>query len=107
MWLAQADPLRRGRPSVNLLDARYERVRAAGRWVLDSRLISSHDILVVHNALFYTQDMLADIVVFDGLDELDALGPYEILRRADNSGIDFSVRLVTHTGQRSVCAASG
>jgi len=51
--------------------------------------------------------MLADIVVFDGLDELDALGPYEILRRAGQLSIDFSVRLVTHTGQRSVCAASG
>jgi len=39
--------------------------------------------------------MLADIVVFDGLDELDALGPYEILRRAGQLSIDFSVRLVT------------
>ena len=108
MWLAQADPLRRGRPSVNLLDARYERVSrsgTAGYWIHGS--FSSHDILVVHNALFYTQDMLADIVVFDGLDELDALGPYEILRRAGQLSIDFSVRLVTHTGQRSVCAASG
>ena len=51
--------------------------------------------------------MLADIVVFDGLDELDALGPYEILRRAGQLSIDFSVRLVTYSGQSTVCAASG
>jgi transcriptional regulator GlxA family with amidase domain len=61
----------------------------------------------VRNDLFYTQVMLADIVVFDGLDELDALGPYEILRRAGQLSIDFSVRLVTYTGQNTVCAASG
>lgn len=64
-------------------------------------------ILKVRNHLFYTQVMLADIVVFDGLDELDALGPYEILRRAGQLSIDFSVRLVTYTGQNTVCAASG
>jgi transcriptional regulator GlxA family with amidase domain len=59
------------------------------------------------NDLFYTQVMRADIVVYDGLDELDALGPYEILRRAEHLSIDFSVRLVTHTGQHTVCGASG
>jgi transcriptional regulator GlxA family with amidase domain len=68
---------------------------------------SAHAIPITHNDLFYTQVMLADIVVFDGLDELDALGPYEILRRAGQLSIDFSVRLVTHTGQPTVCAASG
>jgi transcriptional regulator GlxA family with amidase domain len=51
--------------------------------------------------------MRADIVVFDGLDELDALGPYEILRRAEHLSIDFSVRLVSHTGQNTVCGAHG
>ncbi|MGB8195949.1 MAG: DJ-1/PfpI family protein [Acidimicrobiales bacterium] len=51
--------------------------------------------------------MLADIVVFDGLDDLDALGPFEILRRAGQLSIDFSVRLVTYTGQHTVTAASG
>lgn len=51
--------------------------------------------------------MRADIVVFDGLDELDALGPYEILRRAEQLSIDFAVRLVTATGQDSVCGAHG
>lgn len=51
--------------------------------------------------------MRADIVVYDGLDELDALGPYEILRRAEHLSIDFSVRLVAHTGQNTVCGAGG
>jgi transcriptional regulator GlxA family with amidase domain len=51
--------------------------------------------------------MRADIVVFDGIDELDALGPYEILRRAEQLSIDFAVRLVTQTGQESVCGAHG
>ena len=64
-------------------------------------------MLVVRNDLFYTRVMRADIVVFDGLDELDALGPYEILRRAEHLSIDFSVRLVTPTGQSTVCGAHG
>jgi transcriptional regulator GlxA family with amidase domain len=63
--------------------------------------------LRIRKYLFYTQVMLADIVVFDGLDELDALGPFEILRRAGQLSIDFSVRLVTHSGQQTVTAASG
>jgi transcriptional regulator GlxA family with amidase domain len=51
--------------------------------------------------------MLVDIVVFDGVDELDALGPLEILRRAEQQTDDFSVRLVTHTGADSVRGACG
>ncbi len=69
--------------------------------------VSTSSKLLIRKDLFYTQVMLADIVVFDGLDELDALGPYEILRRAGQLSIDFSVRLVTTTGQPTVCAASG
>jgi transcriptional regulator GlxA family with amidase domain len=69
--------------------------------------ISKNLILFQRYCQPYTRGMLADIVVFDGLDELDALGPYEILRRAGQLSIDFSVRLVTHTGQETVCAASG
>jgi transcriptional regulator GlxA family with amidase domain len=61
----------------------------------------------MRNDLFYTQVMRADIVVFDGLDELDALGPYEILRRAEQLSIDFAVRLVTPSGQNSVRGAFG
>ena len=39
--------------------------------------------------------MRADIVVYDGLDELDALGPFEVLRKAEQLTDDFTVRLVT------------
>jgi len=55
----------------------------------------------------YTRGMLVDIVVFDGVDELDALGPLEILRRAQQATDDFSVRLVTHSGNDSVRGACG
>jgi transcriptional regulator GlxA family with amidase domain len=51
--------------------------------------------------------VLVDIVVFDGLDELDAIGPFEVLRRAQRAQPSFIVRLVSVTGQRSVRAAAG
>ena len=51
--------------------------------------------------------MLADIVVFDGLDEMDALGPLEVLRKAQLLDEDFSVRLVTYAGQSSVRGGGG
>src|SRR5439155_7536352 len=38
--------------------------------------------------------VLIDIVVYDGLDEMDALGPLEVLRSASRNA-DLSVRLVT------------
>jgi transcriptional regulator GlxA family with amidase domain len=43
-----------------------------------------------------------DIAVFDGMDELDAIGPLEVLRRAG-----FDVRLVTLEPQQSVTCAYG
>jgi uncharacterized protein (DUF427 family)/putative intracellular protease/amidase len=36
-----------------------------------------------------------DIVLFDGVDELDAVGPLEVLRGAAAAGADLEVRLVT------------
>jgi transcriptional regulator GlxA family with amidase domain len=39
--------------------------------------------------------VLIDIAVFDGFDELDALGPLEVLRNAASMGAPFDVRLVT------------
>lgn len=39
--------------------------------------------------------MLIEILVFDGVDELDALGPLEVLRSAAAAGADFQVRLVS------------
>ena len=50
--------------------------------------------------------MLIDIVVYDGLDEMDALGPLEVLRSASRSA-DISVRLVTREAQRVVTGAYG
>src|SRR5437899_844838 len=35
-----------------------------------------------------------DILVFDGVDELDAVGPLEVLRSAATAGADINVRLV-------------
>jgi putative intracellular protease/amidase len=39
-----------------------------------------------------------DIVVFDGFDELDAIGPFEVLTNAAKLGAELSVRLVTWNG---------
>jgi uncharacterized protein (DUF427 family)/putative intracellular protease/amidase len=46
-----------------------------------------------------TNDMTTniDIVLFDGVDELDAVGPLEVLRGAAVHGADLAVRLVTRT----------
>lgn len=51
--------------------------------------------------------MLVDIVVFDGLDEMDAWGPCEVLRSAESMGADISTRLVTRTPQELVTGAHG
>ena len=50
--------------------------------------------------------MLIDIVVYDGLDEMDALGPLEVLRSASRNA-DISVRLVTREPQDVVTGAYG
>jgi transcriptional regulator GlxA family with amidase domain len=39
--------------------------------------------------------MKLQIVLFEGFDELDALAPYEVLRRAEEAGADMRVELVT------------
>jgi putative intracellular protease/amidase len=43
-----------------------------------------------------------DIVIYDGFDELDAIGPLEVLRNAQ-----FDVRLVTLEGAREVTGSHG
>jgi len=50
--------------------------------------------------------VLIDIVVYDGLDEMDALGPLEVLRSASRNA-DISVRLVTRESQEVVTGACG
>ena len=51
--------------------------------------------------------MRIDIIVYDGLDELDALGPLEVFRSATASGADITARLVTRTPQDVVTGAFG
>jgi transcriptional regulator GlxA family with amidase domain len=41
--------------------------------------------------------LLVDVVVFDGVDELDVVGPLEVLRRAAAIGADVQVRLCSRT----------
>jgi uncharacterized protein (DUF427 family)/putative intracellular protease/amidase len=50
---------------------------------------------------------LIDIVLFDGVDELDAVGPLEVLRGAAAHGADLSVRLVTRTEPLDVTGRHG
>ncbi|MGC4108025.1 MAG: DJ-1/PfpI family protein [Thermomicrobiales bacterium] len=51
--------------------------------------------------------MRIDILVFDGVDELDALAPLRVLRGAAWSGADFTVRLVTRLPRTTVTASTG
>jgi uncharacterized protein (DUF427 family)/putative intracellular protease/amidase len=48
-----------------------------------------------------------DIVLFDGVDELDAVGPLEVLRGAAAQGGDLAVRLVTRTEPLEVTGNHG
>jgi transcriptional regulator GlxA family with amidase domain len=51
--------------------------------------------------------MKIDILVFDGHDELDVFGPWEVLRAAELRGADLHARRVTLTAQELVTAAFG
>ena len=51
--------------------------------------------------------MRIHIPIFDGFDELDAIGPYEVFRTAAQAGADCHVSLVTLTDQAVVTAAKG
>ena len=51
--------------------------------------------------------MLIDLVVYDGVDELDVVGPLEVLRRAGQAGADFEVRLVVREPVEEVTGAVG
>ncbi len=54
-----------------------------------------------------TAEVMVDIVVFDGTDELDALGPLEVLRSAAALGAGLEARLVTREPQAEVRGAHG
>ncbi len=51
--------------------------------------------------------MQIDILVFDGFDDLDAIGPNELLRHAATAGAPFAVRLVQLDGADRVVTALG
>jgi transcriptional regulator GlxA family with amidase domain len=51
--------------------------------------------------------MHIDILVFDGFDDLDALGPNELLRHAGRAGAPFDVALVQLDGAERVVSGLG
>jgi transcriptional regulator GlxA family with amidase domain len=51
--------------------------------------------------------MNIEILIFDGFDDLDALGPNELLRHAATAGAPFAVRLVQLDGAERVVTALG
>ena len=51
--------------------------------------------------------MRIDILLYDGFDELDAMGPYEVLRTAAGHGADIEVTLVGGHGPGTIVADHG
>jgi transcriptional regulator GlxA family with amidase domain len=51
--------------------------------------------------------MLIEILIFPGVDELDALGPLEVLRNAAAAGADFQVRLVSLESPEDIQGSHG
>jgi transcriptional regulator GlxA family with amidase domain len=47
------------------------------------------------------------IVLFDGVDELDAIGPFEVFENAREAGADLTVRLCTIDGVDEITASHG
>lgn len=58
-------------------------------------------------ALTYRWRVRIDIAVFDGVDEMDALGPFEVLRSAASLGAEIDVRLASRAGAGEVRGAFG
>jgi len=55
----------------------------------------------------HTHSVRIDLIVYDGLDELDLVGPLEVLRGAAMSGADLDVRLVGRPGLAPVTGTFG
>jgi transcriptional regulator GlxA family with amidase domain len=51
--------------------------------------------------------MRIEIILFDGFDELDAIGPYEVLRNGEKLGGDLHVELVGAHGGGTITASHG
>lgn len=52
-------------------------------------------------------DVSAEIVLFDGFDELDAIGPFEVLENGARAGASIEARLVTREPADRVTASHG
>src|SRR5919108_177163 len=50
--------------------------------------------------------MRIDIILFDGFDELDAIGPFEVLRNAEGLGGDLLPALVARARDRGTAVGS-
>jgi transcriptional regulator GlxA family with amidase domain len=51
--------------------------------------------------------MELEILLYEGFDELDAIGPYEVLRNGARAGADLSTRMVTLDPKETVTASHG
>jgi transcriptional regulator GlxA family with amidase domain len=51
--------------------------------------------------------MRVDVLVYEGFDELDAIGPYEVLANAERAGAECTPRLVGVDGADRVTASHG
>ena len=51
--------------------------------------------------------MRIEVVVFDGVDELDAIGPFEVLQNARQLGADVEAAIVSYDGAEEVVASHG
>jgi transcriptional regulator GlxA family with amidase domain len=51
--------------------------------------------------------MRIDIIVFDGVDEVDAIGPFEVFRNAEQAGADLHAQLVSLTPTAQVIGSHG
>src|SRR6056297_2715998 len=51
--------------------------------------------------------MDAAILLYEGFDELDAIGPFEVFQNAANAGADLTTTLRTVDGAREVTASHG
>lgn len=51
--------------------------------------------------------MQVEVLIYDGFDELDAVGPYEVFRTAKAFGGDVDARVVTLTDRAAVTASHG
>ncbi|ESP88251.1 DJ-1/PfpI family protein, partial [Candidatus Halobonum tyrrellensis] len=47
------------------------------------------------------------VLLYEGFDELDAVGPFEVFRNAESEGADFNTRLVALEGAGPVTASHG